>query len=351
MKKQNKDTVSKAATKPSGATVAASKKFSENKPIFLKYSRVAWKNYLEHQPEFAKLSSKFTAKMAEDELKALKKLEKLMQDSDLSIFRADVYEDLEALKLAFKSGVWYIKEAFPGNFRKLEEAGVPESAAFNYLKREKVAGYTSSFMAFLTKYKKELAANDNMPVSFPQEFNDLAKSSQRSLQNLNNAEASYVKKVKDLDAAFIERQTVMSKMLKAATEVIFPDNKELRNKFVIRSLEVKARAGGKTLLVGLVRLADSKKPIKNANVTIMGTPQYSALTDSAGKFKFEIEKQGTCKIKIKAPGYETYTITKKIKEGVQNRINVLLTPLDKPSLPEPVPAKRSKKAAADGVAA
>lgn len=358
MKKQIKNVPSKVAAQKSGTTVSDSRKFYENRPVFLKYCRLAWKNYLEHLSDFAKLSSKFTSKLADDELKALKKLEKMVQANDLTNFRADVHEDTEAMKLAFKSGVWYIKEAFPGNLRKLEEAGgIPDFSTLSSQGRERVMGYTTTFKAFLTKYRKELIANDNMPPSFPQEFNDTANRLQKSLQNLNNAESSFSNKIDELDEAFVERQTAMMKMLKAATEVIFQDNRELRRKFTVTNLQKMARVGEKTIFVGLVRVAVENKPIKNASITIIGSPQYSAVTNGAGKFRFEMEKHGTCKIKVKAPGYETHTITKVLNEGVQNRVFIYLTPMKDANAnanaeaSQPTPAKRSKKATADGVAA
>lgn len=349
MKKQAKGTASKTSTKQTAEAASASKKdktFAANKAVFIKACKMAWTNYLEHLPAFTKLSSKFTSKMADDELKALKKLEKMMVANDLTNLRADVNEDMDAMVIAFKSGIWYIKEAFPGNTAKLKEAGMPTSAIFNYLNREKAMEFTTSLMAFLTKYKKELTANDNMPASFPQEFNELAKRLTGSLQSLAKAESSQTKMVEETDKQCLEHHKVVMKMMSAATNVIFKGDKELCKKFTLKYLDEQARVGNKTFIVGLVRLADDKKtPIKNASVTIQGQPSYSAMTNSAGRFKFEIEKLGVCKVKVKAPGYDTFIATKEIREGFRNVIEIFLTPIEQP-MPVP-PAKPSKKAAAD----
>lgn len=345
-KHQSKTSTSKAVSKPSDAA-STSYRILGGRITFLKYSRLAWNNYLKHQLAFAKVSSRFTVKLGEDELQALKKLEKTLQASDLSSIRADYYEDMESLKLSVKLGVWYIKEAFLDSDKKLAELGLTDISNYNF-SREKATKIATSLKTFITKSRKELEVNDNMPASFPQEFNEVANKFLQSLQKITKAESNISDTGKYLESLFEERKVVLAKMLKVATDVVFFNNEEVRNMFNLNNLISLARIGDKTYLIGVVRLAN-KKPVKKAAVTIPGYPTLSAITDTDGRFKIELEAGGTYQVKVKAPGFLTTTVTKAVTDGARSQITIYMTPLEQPTtkLPQPksVPTNRSKSVA------
>ncbi|MBK9017980.1 MAG: hypothetical protein IPM82_30240 [Saprospiraceae bacterium] len=180
MKKQNHPAPSKATSKTTDGAASDIKKgygVRGGRELFLLYSILAWELYLKHQPAFVALSSKFTVKLADDELAALKKLKKMAQQNKVSDIRIDLWEDHAVMGKLFRSGLWYIGEAFSGETvrtKKLQEAGLLKYDD-KRMSREKAVSLIKVFRPFLTKNKKELEAYDNMPASFIKEFDDAAE--------------------------------------------------------------------------------------------------------------------------------------------------------------------------------
>ncbi|MBK9017979.1 MAG: carboxypeptidase regulatory-like domain-containing protein [Saprospiraceae bacterium] len=172
-----------------------------------------------------------------------------------------------------------------------------------------------------------------------------------SLQKTRKAEAASSELINSLDIDIKSRYDILTKMLKAATDVVFKSDPALKKMFMLSTLEQQVRLTKKTTLVGSVRAAGSNKRIIKAVISIQNFPLLTTTSGKEAKFKIELEK-GTYQVKVKAPGYQTFATTKTVEEGIRNTLTVYLTPLLQQKIdeikPEPVSAKR-RKGSANGV--
>lgn len=348
MKKKPTPAISKTAKPKAGAGISNDKTSSikGGKQLFLEYAKIAWNNYLTHQPAFASLSSRFTTKLAEDELRAINDLKIRVLKSNLSVLRLDLLEDGAAVVALLKSSMWYISEAFLGDKMKLKETGLDILKTGRRITREVNVSIIKKLGPFLNKHKKELEANDNMPATFIKEFNTATDRYLNSLEKTVHAESTFTETNKQLIEDLQARYAVLNKMLKAA-DVVFLEDAALRKMFTLTALKRQARSIKKTKLVGYIRMEGSKKRIAKAIVSIQNHPTLTTSSDNTGRFEIELEK-GIYNLMVKAPGYHVFSTMKTVQEGVRNILPVSLSPLalvkmDQPEQ-QPTVAKRAKPA-------
>jgi hypothetical protein len=329
MKKQAK---AKSAAVPTTAKLPSAKRnytgFRGTRQLLLKTAEIGWKNYLSHQPAFASLSSKFTVKMAEDELSAIREIEEMELTGNLDNLRLDHVEDEFNLVQVFRTALWYFEEAFPDKEMKQKMEGMPELQRYSVSKRKQKGKYAElihDFNLFFTKYQKPLEKNGNMPTSFIEAFNKVARQYHETLEQLALAEAAQ----DNLNHIYAERckarYDALKKMLKAGTSVLFPSEPSLRKLFTLEQLKAQVVNPNETTLSGSVNAADTKLYIKKASVSIDGNPPLESIC-KYGFYKFELEK-GIYQVTATAPGYQPSTLTKTVKEGISNNLKFYLEPI------------------------
>ncbi|MBI1225856.1 MAG: hypothetical protein GC192_11520 [Bacteroidetes bacterium] len=223
----------------------------------------------------------------------------------------------------------YITDAYDKSVlkSKLEAAGQPYYKEATNENWDSVASLINSAKLFMQANATALSANDNMPDTFPGEFETLATAftnlrniyfnKEDSKENLNSAK-------EEADAAILKTLMPMLRL----SQRVFKNDPEKRSLFVYDSLLKQVRGNQAAGLKGVITAVETKLPLENVNIKAVSISEdaatYTATTDSKGGFDMNMAS-GVYDVEVSSPGYQTLIVAKrKIEVGVKHRFNVKL---------------------------
>ncbi len=226
----------------------------------------------------------------------------------------------------------YIADAFPENLQKatLEEAGQKHYEKASNYDWDATEGLLTSGSVFISDYQTELEADDNMPITFPAEFNTFKTEFTTLHQNfLNSREDSAVGTQDKVVANNVVYNKLVSMLLDG--QYIFRKDEATKKQFLFSELLYKASGTGTAGIKGTVTDAITHLPLKNVEIKFLLTIK-TGKTDDEGKYEIKQVAHGKFDIEASLEGYQTRTISEfEILIGNISTLNIELTPI----VPEP----------------
>jgi hypothetical protein len=220
----------------------------------------------------------------------------------------------------------YIVDAFPEETHKahFEAAGQNYYAKASNQNWDSTNGLITSALSFIANNSIQLTANQNMPVSFQPEFENLKL----------NFKAKHLEFFQAEEASRLETQTKITAnnnlynvVTKFCTDgrKIFRNDEAIRKQFVIADLLLLASGPGVAGFKGKVTNAVTGQPIQGVELAI----QYSdkiAITDEEGKYAITQVASGNYTVIVTKNAYDTQTIQQQVIVGTVSTLNVQLVP-------------------------
>lgn len=217
----------------------------------------------------------------------------------------------------------YIIAAYPSDvaLSNLEAAGA------SLYKKSKIGNWTDvttliqAANNFISNNTADLLANNNMPDTFPNTFQNMSADCIKASVtyfNADNAKKMAVNAKTQANNAIYE--SVMA-MLKDAQQ-IYKDNDAVRSLFVFSQQAYVHQNANTARLSGYI-LNDIKLPIAGATIATKQLA-YSATTNDKGRFNFNRITAGDYNVTISCPGYVPVDTTITLVAGTKSRLNLTL---------------------------
>jgi len=217
--------------------------------------------------------------------------------------------------------------SFPPDMLKnrLEAAGsmyYQQAANHNW---DKLSSLNESAATFMVTYNAELSADDNMPDSFPTDYEtDMTAFSAKLLQFLHSEAIGKIETANKITANNTVYEKLMN-MFKDGQE-IFKDNPEVKDLFTFSTLLEQVSGHGQAGLRGLLKSALDAQPVSEAVVMILETSDTTN-GEPDGHYLLKPVPSGTYTVRVTAPGYRDKVIHNVvISIGVVSTLDIELDP-------------------------
>ena len=294
-------------------------------------ARLGWNSCNQHIIEFGTLKAKYdpayiTARL--NEITAASLLpDAQARGSQSESYRVQLIEKNREALYFWINLKRYIADAYPKNLQKakLEEAGqnsYEEAANYDW---DATQGLLSSGSIFITNNQTELEADDNMPITFPAQFNtfktEFLTLHQDFLDSRLTSESGTQTKI-------LANNAIHDKLMRMLLDgqFIFREDEAEKKRFIFANLLIKVRGAGTAGIKGTVTDAITHLPIKDVDVSLVYTVKKGK-TDEEGKYEITRVAHGEFDIEVKKTGYQTKVITEfEILIGTISTLDIELAP-------------------------
>ncbi len=237
----------------------------------------------------------------------------------LADLNTEVLNKFQALKR-------YIVDAYP----EAQHKALFEAAGQNYYAKavnqnwDSTNGLFTSALLFIANNSIQLTANQNMPVSFQPDFENLKLSFKaKHLEFFQAEEEARIQ----TQAKILANNNLYDNVVKFCLDgqEIYKKDEATRKQFIIADLLILASGAGVAGFKGKVTNAVTGQPIVGVEVTI----QYSdkiVTTDEEGKYAITQVAAGNYTVIVSKNAYDTQTIQQPVIVGTVSTLNVQLVP-------------------------
>jgi hypothetical protein len=291
-------------------------------------TNLAWQSCLQHQAAFFNFSELYTEAFIQGKIQQVLDASNLPDEqarsSQSEILRIDLSKSATANLGNWQKLKRYISKAWAEEYQKarLEEAGQKYYLKAGNEDWESVKGLLSSGSNFIDNNVAALTANLNMPASFQTTFDDdKATFFQLHQQFLDSEESVRIETDNKINANNAVYKDNISMCLDG--QEIFKDNEAVKRQFVFDQLLNLASGTGTAGIRGTVTDSATNLPIENVNLTFQEVDKGTT-TDQDGKYIITQVAAGDYHVVITANGYQTQTISQKVKVGTISTLNIQL---------------------------
>lgn len=292
--------------------------------------RLMWQDCLTRIAQFATLKPKYTTTYVEGKLAAIDAAEELPDEEAIALTHSTLRKDLitlgkdgcykwQALKL-------YIEDAFEGDYIKInldaagwqlyDKASNKDWPALNSMMK-KGSEYIAAHLA-------ELTANDNMPTTFEEEFNDEKDAIKLKTEAFGHAETTApiatAAKITSNNNCYDDGIS-----MGADGQHLYQADEEVAKLFSFNAVSERMKPNGAPTLILTIE-SDTDQPLANADGSIIGTDK-TGVSDGEGRIPFTQMTSGTGRAKIVADGYQEQFVDYTLTAGTTTRITVTMVPL------------------------
>jgi hypothetical protein len=220
----------------------------------------------------------------------------------------------------------YIVDAFPPSQHKIQfnAAGQPFYSKAVQLNWDSTKGLLSSALLYITNNTVKLTADQNMPVTFENDFFSIKAAFEAKHQEFFQAEEdAHIQTQAKINANNLLYNTVVKFCLDG--QEIYKKDEAVRKQFVIADLLLLASGPGVAGFKGKVTNAITGQPIQGVEVAI----QYSdkmVTTDEEGKYAITQVASGNYTVIVSKNAYDTQTIQQQVIVGTVSTLNIQLVP-------------------------
>lgn len=222
----------------------------------------------------------------------------------------------------------YIAKAYPANLHqtKWNAAGMAdyeEAANDNWESSKKLMRLGNDF---ITANLAALTLDLNMPPTFPTTFSDSKDAFDSKLAEFITAEQT---NSTGGEAKIIALNNVYTDLIEMGLDgqELFATNDSIKKQFTFDQVQKLYAGNGDQGYKGIITNAANSAPIKNAKVSVQGTP-HSTLTDAAGNYAMRnVAHADNQTIIVECDGFKTATIPgNKVDIGIMTTLNITLAP-------------------------
>lgn len=271
-------------------------------------AKAGWASFARNQVAFGIFRPIYTAVFGQQRIAEITAAENLpdeqARNSTTEIARINLVNRGKVCTDLWQTLKRYITAAFNEQLQKpkLEEAGSKLYAKAISENWEVLNGLNVAASKFIANNNAALANNQNMPASFPANYNNAKAAFETDYGVFISAESNTVAQT---EAKITANNTMYARLISMFLDGqdIFKNNAPLRKEFVFDEVIKLISSPGTAGLKGLIINADApaKTPLANVTVTILelaktvqsradGTYQFSAI--KAGDFTVKFEKAG-----------------------------------------------------------
>ena len=289
----------------------------------------AWKNFDEHQPDFATLKALYTvlystdAKAAVAAAKALPDVQARGEPAES--LRVELVEQGETCRQNFQKLKSYIVTAYPNKLlhkAKFEAAGQLYYEGASNEDWESVSSLNQSGSNFIADNTAELTAGNNMPAGFQATFDGDAETFSETYNDFKAAEQMSEQTGAKIKANNKIYGTGIA-MLKDG-QLIFAAQPEVAVKYQFQAIWdlVNPPVAG---IKGNVKRASDNLPVSGATVTAQqaGEPVDETETDDAGNYTLRLAA-GTYLVTVSAAGFVSQTVEVVVEAGNYRTVDFVL---------------------------
>jgi len=296
---------------------------------FISAALRAWGYCLSLVARFAESSGIYTTTYIANQVTKLNNTNALPNNIQRKTPRIEAHNELKNANAAVRK-IWKKLKAFitiaysqPTRDLKLADAGYAYFKGVGADKWEDTATLISMAQAFMTANLATLTANDNMPATFPDDFDAAATLFTAERTVFMNRKEGALEGTSLKDKSIRERENELSLMLLLAKS-IFEDEPDNLKKFTFTDLLKEVRGNDASGLKGQVTDGVTGIPLQGVQVS-NGTSTVT--TDKDGKYFLEMAS-GLHTVTFSLPGYQEIVLeNRKVKVGIKGRYNALLQPV------------------------
>ncbi len=291
-------------------------------------------SFLEHQPLFPPRSPKFTlaweTTMRTDIDAAEAMPTEAERDAESQLLADDLDNKADLGRNYYQRLKGHITNSFPANLVdiKLKAAGQGlYEKANNWPSLMTMLGMAQRFIA---ANLAALLANDEMPPTFPTEFDTVIADFRASLATYQDFREVIMVESQDRIAALNSVHKRFMPMMKIGQD-IFKDNPAVYTQFVFADVLARVGGHGQAGFDGKVIDSVTNLPIPGALIKLFlpdnPETEYTTMTNGDGDYIVNCPS-GTYTVTVGKPGYNSHTMEGMVVEvGTVSRLNVKLSPM------------------------
>jgi Carboxypeptidase regulatory-like domain len=310
-------------------------------------SILAWGYCLTLINRFFNFSTRYTADLVATMIKQAEEADALPNKEQRSNPKRSAHVELvdanNAICLQWQKLKRYILLAYPKSLVniKLDAAGYTHYNKAKSKRWEITLNMIKDAQQFMADFAAELEANNNMPKSFPAEFESLAQVFKTERNRFVSNSMSAVEGTDIKDKAIYEVEVELSNLLKAG-KVIFDKEPLNLRKFTFEDLIKEVRGTEPAGVKGYLLAELNERPVEGV---VVSTGEYSTTSDTNGRYELRLPS-GVYTLRFEKPGYQTLVVEGRVvKVGVMGRYNATMMP------EEPGEASEASEAASARMAA
>mgnify|MGYP000341896664 CR=1 FL=1 len=289
-----------------------------------------WESFSHHLDRFYALKPKYNAAFLKEKKAELGRVMKMHDHNQRSAAseqsRKTLKHHAELCLQAWKKLRLYIEGAWPADEHDmmLKGAGLPDYKEAVKFRWETFSSLLSSAQAFIQDNKDRLLTGNNMPKSFPEEFNKLAMAfSAENLRHQDTVKQSAILATEKTAANNGLYADLMS-MFKDA-RMIFRKEPDTLRFFTFDYVLLLLSGPGTAGIKGVVSNAQLPlRPIPGLELVIIETGD-TLTPGEDGSYRFNQLAAGLYTLRVTAPGYKPYTQEGiQVSTGVHKIVNVVM---------------------------
>jgi hypothetical protein len=284
----------------------------------------------EHLAAFSNLKGKYDASYVAAVRAEIQTAKNLPDDQSRSVAAEVARIELVALNNSalniFQTLKRYIVDAFPPNKHKtqFEGAGQQYYAKASQENWDATQGLLTSGLNYIIQNTVELTADQNMPVTFQNDFTEVKTNFEARHQVFFQAEE--VSRVQT-QTKIMANNALYDKVVNFCQDGqdIFRKDEATRKQFIIADLLLLASGAGVAGFKGKVTNAITEQVIEDVLVTIQYTDKVST-TNKEGRYAITQVAAGSYQVVVTKNGFSTQIITQQVKTGTVSTLNIQLLP-------------------------
>ncbi|MBI1224109.1 MAG: hypothetical protein GC192_02630 [Bacteroidetes bacterium] len=296
---------------------------------FISVALRAWGYCLTLVSRFAAASGIYTTTYIADQVTKVNEADALPNNAQRMSSRIIAHFDLiyanVSVRKSWKMLKAYITIAYAQPLRnvKLMDAGYEYYRGVGADKWEDTATLITMAKAFMAANLTELTANDNMPATFPDDFDAITTTFTNERTVFMNQKESALEGTTLKDKSIREREEELSVMLLLAKS-IFEDEPDNLKKFTFTDLLKEVRGTDAAGLKGLITDGATEMPLQGV---LVSNGVDTVTSGSDGKYFLEMPS-GSYRISFNLTGYQEVILENRlVKVGMKGRYNAALQPV------------------------
>lgn len=305
--------------------------FNCSQQELLTASSQIWQSFIDRLMDFTAFKPRYKMSTADENRQLIDQVNAMPNEKARSLLHQSVNQDLRArtpgwLNL-YQRLKRYIVDAWPKMSHKpyFEAAGGNYYAGASNYNWESMRDLFNAMRNFITLYKMDLTANENMPEI----FENLVKDEQTVFVLLHD---TFLNKKEQANQLRNQRTEALNQVYSNTIAVckdaqeMFPKDSAAYKLFVFEDVLRNISGYGQAGLSGQVTDAVTEQPIAGVIVTIFEKSR-SEPTNEEGRFEMLVVAAGFYRIIFSKDGYQTLILDDyEVKAGTVGRLDVQLTP-------------------------
>ena len=292
--------------------------------------RLGWASLKQHQTAFSDFKPKYKSPYADDRLTEVEAAAAMpdfqARDSESEGFREELKELARRCCDNWQKLKRYISDAWTANLQKskLEAAGATYYTNASRFEWEACNGLNSSASNFITANNVQLSASDNMPSTFPTQYDADKTAFQTKHQEFLDSEENARIGTENKTIANNDCYAKLISMFKDGQE-IFKNEDALLKQFIFDEVLLLIHGGGKGGLKGTITDAVTNAPLAEVTISVKGSDK-AAITGEDGKYELPLS-EGDYDITGTKDAYQPKSTTKKVITGTFSTLDFAMVKL------------------------